>query len=71
MSVRCLGGFRIDAHLADGQRADKASSRPLMLLKLIAAHGAQGVPVATALDTLWPGQDGDQAEHTLTMTLQR
>ena len=71
MSVRCLGGFRVDAARADGQRADKASSRPLMLLKLIASHGAQGVPVATAMDALWPGQDGDQAEHTLTMTLQR
>ncbi len=71
MSVRCLGGFRIEAALADGQRADKASSRPLMLLKLIAAHGSQGLPVATAMDALWTGQDGDQAEHTLTMTLQR
>ena len=71
MSLRCLGGFRVLATFAEGQRADKASSRPLMLLKLIAAHGAQGVPVATALDVLWPGQDGDQAEHTLTMTLQR
>ena len=71
MSLRCLGGFRIDATLSERQRADKASSRPLMLLKLIAAHGAQGVPVATALDALWPGHDGDQAAHTLTMTLQR
>jgi LuxR family transcriptional regulator, maltose regulon positive regulatory protein len=29
------------------------------------------VPVSTAMDALWPEQDGDQAEHALTVTLQR
>ncbi|TAG46748.1 MAG: hypothetical protein EAZ30_11945 [Betaproteobacteria bacterium] len=71
MSVRSFGGFRMQAKLAEGQRADKASSRPLLLLKLIVAHGEKGVPVSTAMDALWPEQDGDQAEHALTVTLQR
>jgi hypothetical protein len=71
MSIRSFGGFRMQAKLAEGQRADKASSRPLLLLKLIVAHGEKGVPVSTAMDALWPEQDGDQAEHALTVTLQR
>jgi tetratricopeptide (TPR) repeat protein len=71
ISVRSFGGFRMQATLAEGQRADKASSRPLLLLKLIVAHGEKGVPVSTAMDALWPDQDGDQAEHALTVTLQR
>lgn len=71
MSLRTFGGFRAQVAWAPGQRTDKASSRPLMLLKLIAAYGAQGVPVTTALDFLWSAQDGDQAEHALTVTLQR
>lgn len=71
ISVRSFGGFRMQATLAEGQRADKATSRPLLLLKLIVAHGEKGVSVATAMDALWPEQDGDQAEHALTVTLQR
>ncbi len=71
MSLRSFGGFRAQVTIAPGQRADKASSRPLLLLKLIAAYGAHGVTVTTAMDALWPGQDGDQAEHALTVTLQR
>jgi hypothetical protein len=71
MSVRSFGGFRMQTTFAEGQRADKASSRPLLLLKLIVAHGEKGVPVSMAMDALWPEQDGDQAEHALTVTLQR
>jgi hypothetical protein len=71
MSVRSFGGFRMQAKLAEGQRADKATSRPLLLLKFIVAHGEKGVPVSAAMDALWPEQDGDQAEHALTVTLQR
>jgi hypothetical protein len=71
MALRCLGRFSNSAKLAEGQVAGKATSRPLHLLMMIAAHGAQGVPVNVAMDCLWPGQDGGQAEHSLTMTLVR
>ena len=71
MSLRCFGGFRNVAKFADGQSASKASSRPLNLLMLIAAHGAQGLTVASASDALWPELDADQAENTLSMTLLR
>ncbi len=71
MSLRCLGRFSNSAKLAEGQVASKATSRPLNLLMLIAAHGKQGVSVHVAMDCLWPEQDGAQAEHSLTMTLVR
>ena len=71
MSLRCFGGFRSDGLAAEGRGASKASNKPMNLLMLVAAHGAQGVPVALAADALWPGQDGDQAENALSVTLLR
>ena len=71
MSLRCFGGFRSVGLAVDGRASSKASNRPLSLLMLIAAHGAQGVPVASATDALWPDQDGDQAENSLSVTLLR
>ncbi len=75
MSLRCFGGFRSDGLAAEGRGAGKAShkssNKPMHLLMLVAAHGAQGVPVALAADALWPGQDGDQAENALSVTLLR
>ena len=71
MSLRCFGGFQNIAKFAEGQSASKASSRPLNLLMLIAAHGAHGLTVADASDALWPELDADQAENTLSMTLLR
>lgn len=71
MSLRCFGGFRNDGLVAEGRGAGKASNKPMSLLMLVAAHGGQGVPVALAADALWPGQDGDQAENALSVTLLR
>lgn len=71
MSLRCFGGFRSVGLDADGRGSSKASNRPLSLLMLIAANGAHGVPVASATDALWPEQDGDQAENSLSVTLLR
>ncbi len=71
MSLRCFGGFRSVGLDADGRASSKASNRPLSLLMLIAANGTHGVPVASATDALWPEQDGDQAENSLSVTLLR
>lgn len=77
MSVRCFGGYRAEGLVEDGRgsakttKASKASNRPLSLLKLIVAHGRQGVTVAYAADALWPAQDGDQAENSLSVNLLR
>ena len=71
MTVRCFGGYRATGLVDDSRVANKASNRPLSLLKVIAAHGRQGVPVAHAADALWPAQDGDQAENSLSVNLLR
>lgn len=71
LSLRCFGGFRSVGLDADGRASSKASNRPLSLLMLIAANGTHGVPVAAATDALWPEQDGDQAENSLSVTLLR
>ena len=71
MSLRCFGGFRSVGLDVDGRASSKASNRPLSLLMLIAANGTHGVPVASATDALWPEQDGDQAENSLSVTLLR
>ena len=71
MSLRAFGGFRAQGLIDEGRGASKASNRPLSLLKLIVAHGKQGVTVAHAADALWPAQDGDQAENALSVTLLR
>lgn len=71
MSLRTFGGFRARGLLDEGRGASRASNRPLSLLKLIAAHGKQGVTVAHAADALWPAHDGDQAENLLSVNLLR
>jgi LuxR family transcriptional regulator, maltose regulon positive regulatory protein len=76
VSVRCFGGFKnvaVTGASASGKssRAEKASNRPQSLLMLVAAHGSAGISVSLAADALWPGQDGDQAENSLTVTLMR
>ena len=71
MSVRCFDGYRAIGLADDSHIANKASNRPLSLLKLIVAHGRQGVTVAHAADALWPAWDGDQAENSLSVNLLR
>lgn len=71
LSLRAFGGFRAVGLLEEGRAANKASNRPLSLLKLIMAHGKQGVTVAHGADALWPAQEGDQAENSLSVTLLR
>jgi hypothetical protein len=71
LTLRCFAGFRAIGLTDEERGASKASSRPLNLLKFIAAHGTRGVTVAQAADALWPAQDGDQAENSLSVTLLR
>lgn len=76
VSLRCFGGFKNvaatgAARTTKSGRTEKASNRPQSLLMLVAAHGSAGISVALAADALWPGQDGDQAENSLTVTLMR
>ena len=71
LSLRSFGGFRALGLIEQSVATSKASNRPLSLLKLIAAHGRLGVTVAQAADALWPAQEGDQAENSLSVNLLR
>ena len=71
LSLRSFSGFRALGLIEQSVATSKASNRPLSLLKLIAAHGRLGVTVAQAADALWPAQDGDQAENSLSVNLLR
>ena len=71
LGLRSFGGFRALGLIEQSLATSKASNRPLSLLKLIVAHGRLGVTVAQAADALWPAQDGDQAENSLSVNLLR
>lgn len=58
MTVRGFGGLEVlrdDAPLT--QQGGKTAQRPLDLLRAMLAHGTAPLPVATALDWLWPDAD--------------
>lgn len=70
--VHTLGGFRLLRHgeplMAGGAKAQR---RPLDLLKVLVAHGAERVAEELITDALWPRIDGDSAHRSFTSTLHR
>lgn len=69
--IDTLGPFEVNL---DGQPLDsgkKPGQKPLALLKLLAASGADGLSVSVVADLLWPGSEGDKAHHALEMALHR
>ena len=71
LRIHTLGRFTIECH---GRRLEidcTAQRKPLKLLKLIIALGAESVPAARIEDTLWPESDGASARRALITTLQR
>jgi LuxR family transcriptional regulator, maltose regulon positive regulatory protein len=71
VKVYTLGRFEL---LVDGQSPDysrKVPKKVLSLLKAIVAFGATDVPEQKLLDGLWPDQEGDAANRSLTATLHR
>lgn len=45
--------------------------KPLELLHLLITHGSKPVPLAAAIDALWPEAEGDSAKKTFDITLHR
>jgi LuxR family transcriptional regulator, maltose regulon positive regulatory protein len=71
VKVYALGRFEL---LVDGQSpgySRKVPKKVLSLLKAIIAFGAIDVPEQKLLDALWPDQEGDAANRSLTATLHR
>jgi LuxR family transcriptional regulator, maltose regulon positive regulatory protein len=69
--IEALGGFRLSRPGTGGCGTPKRTSRPLDLLKVLVAHGGEGVKLERAAEALWPHVDNDYAVRSLTTTLHR
>ena len=69
--IYTLGGFSVEIDGQPLQFAGKTQKKPLDLLKAIIALGGKGVSRTLLAETLWPDSDGDDARHTLAITLHR
>ena len=69
--VRVLGGFEV---LTEGGRSHggpKAASKPLELLRLLAAHGSEAVRVDLVAESLWPGDGRESRQKAFDITVAR
>jgi TolB-like protein len=69
--IFALGGFLVKTPRAPQGVRTRTRSKPLELLKLVVAHGGEGVPVQQVVDILWPDADGERAQWAFTATLRR
>lgn len=69
--IHALGDFRIEVGGSVLAFHHKTPRRPLLLLKALIALGEVNVPAQRLMDALWPDEDGDQAYHSLGITLHR
>lgn len=69
--VNTLGGFEIAKDGAVMVFSGKLPKKSLALMKLLATHGPGDVPERQILDALWPDEEGDAAEKSLSVTLLR
>lgn len=73
--VRTLGCFEVVTESGPlrqpSRAAQKASSKPLDLLRFLAAHGHDAVPVDVAAATLWPGDGREGRQKAFDITVSR
>ena len=69
--IEALGSFRLSRAELGSAAGEKRSGRPLDLLKVLVAHGGDGVKLERAAEALWPHVDNDYAIRSLTTTLHR
>lgn len=69
--VYALGGFTVEVDGTPLRFAHRAPRRPLALLKVLIALGGEGVAAERVCDALWPDAEGDDAAHSLSVTLTR
>lgn len=72
LALRAFGDFEV---LLDGQPlargAGKTAQRPLDMLRVLLAQGGQPLPVATAMDWLWPEADAAAQRKSFDVALLR
>ena len=75
VTVRTLGPFQVGTEagpLHDGEREPrKASSKPLELLRFLAAHGHDAVLIDSAAEALWPGDGREGRQKAFDVTVAR
>jgi DNA-binding SARP family transcriptional activator len=69
--VSTLGGFTLLRESAPVEFSSKGPGRPMELLKVLVALGAQNVRSDQLADALWPRVDADYAHKSFTTTLHR
>lgn len=69
--IHTFGGFALQINNKPYQASGKAQQRPLELLKVVIAHGGQGVSQEVLMDALWPEAEGDKAHRAFASALHR
>jgi DNA-binding SARP family transcriptional activator len=69
--VRSLGRFELLREAMPVEFSGKGPGRPMELLKVLLANGAQEVRADQIADALWPHVDADYAHKSFTATLHR
>jgi hypothetical protein len=72
VKIRTLGGFEVVTEagpLAAGAR--KAASKPLELLRFLAAHGLEAVRIDSVAESLWPGDGREGRQKAFEVTVAR
>jgi DNA-binding SARP family transcriptional activator len=71
LQVRVLGPFEVRSAGTAMRFGRKSPTRPLAVLKYLAACGTRGAAESEIADALWPDQDGDVALRSLAVNLHR
>ena len=69
--IYALGRLRLEIKGARPTTARKAQRKPLELLALLVASGAEGVSVERAVEALWPALGGTPSREALRVTVYR
>ena len=69
--VRTLGGFEVSTERGRTHDGRKAASKPLELLRLLAAHGHEAVRVDLVAESLWPGDGREGRQKAFDVTVAR
>lgn len=69
--VRVLGSFEVSTESGRTHDGRKAASKPLELLRLLAAHGNEAVRVDRIAESLWPGDGREGRQKAFDVTVAR
>jgi len=69
--VRTLGSFEVSSEGGRTGDGHKAASKPLDLLRLLAAHGHEAVRVDAIAESLWPGDGREGRRKAFDVTVAR